>query len=312
MKKVAVFLILLTVWCSGCVRDDLADCPPLQITVEVTDKNYQNIAEAEAQGVDVRKAEDLPFSSYVNSLYYVITDAEGKVVKEQANYRIENDEKAQVITLPADLPYGKYTVTVWGNLKNSPASPDDYRSLELEGAAAAGADVYTMSETFDYQYGNEQHMLGLKRTKGKLIIQAVGFPPHIDFVKQKAVGLLQRVDSELAYEGKGEVTSAAAWTLPDAHIMHTPYAPSVEEDGSQLKVIFYDEDAHPGEAEAPMDMETVEEATESRIPSKTVKVNFARNTITLLKYDYSQLEPSMDIWVLVDGRWEVAHTMEID
>ena len=57
MKKVAVFLILLTVWCSGCVRDDLAECPPLQIMVEVIDKNYENIADAEALGMDVRKAE---------------------------------------------------------------------------------------------------------------------------------------------------------------------------------------------------------------------------------------------------------------
>ena len=56
MKKVAVFLILLTVWCSGCVRDDLADCSPLQIMVEVIDKNYENIADAEALGMDVRKA----------------------------------------------------------------------------------------------------------------------------------------------------------------------------------------------------------------------------------------------------------------
>ena len=50
MKKVTVFLIFLTVWCSGCVRDDLAECPPLQIMVEVIDKNYENIADAEALG----------------------------------------------------------------------------------------------------------------------------------------------------------------------------------------------------------------------------------------------------------------------
>lgn len=199
-----------------------------------------------------------------------------------------------------------------GNLKNSPASPDDFRSLELEGVAAAGADVYLVCDTLDYQYGSEQYKVGLKRTKGKLIIKAEGFPAHVDYVKQKAVGLKQRVNLEFEYAGVGEVTSAAAWTLPDAHIMHTPYAPSVDADGSQLKVVFYDEDVHPGEAEAPLDMETTEKATESRIPAKTVKVNFARNTITLLRYDYGQLEPTMDIWVLVDGRWEMAHTMEID
>lgn len=312
MKKVAVFLILLTVWCSGCVRDDLADCPPLQIMVEVIDKNYENIADAEALGMDVRKAEDLPFRSYVNSLYYVITDAEEKVVKEQAYFRVENEDKEQFITLPSDLPYGKYAVTVWGNLSTTPVSPDDYRSLTLEGTAAAAADVYLATASLDYQYGNELHKLGLKRTKGKLVIKGEGFPSHIDYVKQKAVGLSQRVNRDFSYTGVEDKTSSAAWTSFENHLLHTVYAPTSDGQISKLKAVFYDQDVHSGEIDAPLDMDAIEEATDTRIPAKAVEVGFSRNTITLLKYAYDQLESSMKIWVFVNGRWEVAHTMEID
>ncbi len=350
---------LLTVWCSGCVRDDLADCPPLQIMVEVIDKNYENIADAEALGMDVRKAEDLPFRSYVNSLYYVITDAEEKVVKEQAYFRVENEDKEQFITLPSDLPYGKYAVTVWGNLSTTPVSPDDYRSLTLEGTAAAAADVYFITlpsdlpygkyavtvwgnlsttpvspddyrsltlegtaaaaadvylatASLDYQYGNELHKLGLKRTKGKLVIKGEGFPSHIDYVKQKAVGLSQRVSRDFSYTGVEDKTSSAAWTSFENHLLHTVYAPTSDGQISKLKAVFYDQDVHPGEIDAPLDMDAIEEATDTRIPAKAVEVGFSRNTITLLKYAYDQLESSMKIWVFVNGRWEVAHTMEID
>lgn len=46
------------------------------------------------------------------------------MVAERRNIAVDNDDKAQTITMPASLPYGKYTITVWGNMDNEESLGD--------------------------------------------------------------------------------------------------------------------------------------------------------------------------------------------
>ena len=84
-----------------------------------------------------KKADDLPFREYVSTLYYIVRDEQGNTVAERANSEVTGDAKEEVIELPADLPYGKYHVTVWEPESEEPLG-DDLTAAELEHADAAG------------------------------------------------------------------------------------------------------------------------------------------------------------------------------
>ena len=108
-----VFLgLVMALGLGACVREKLPDCPPMQVTLTVKDKNYFNIDDAVKLGLAERKADDLPFRDYIHTLYYVVHDAEGRVVAEQKNTEVTGDAQTQVVSLPVELPYGTYTVTV--------------------------------------------------------------------------------------------------------------------------------------------------------------------------------------------------------
>lgn len=157
-KGIKILYVLPVAVCllwSSCIRDSIPPCPPLQVTLTVKDKNYFNIDDAVKLGLMERKAENLPFRDYVSTLYYIVHDAEGKVVAEQKNTLVDNDDQTQLITLPESLPYGKYTLTVWGNMKSDEPLGEDATTAEMEAVGAAANDIYLASATFDYRYGNE-------------------------------------------------------------------------------------------------------------------------------------------------------------
>ena len=70
MEKFAkiFFLALCMVAMAGCIRDKIEPCPPLTVTLEVTDKNWFNIDEVAAEGLAEPMDENLPFREFVQSL----------------------------------------------------------------------------------------------------------------------------------------------------------------------------------------------------------------------------------------------------
>ena len=111
------------------------------------------------------------------------------MVAERRNIAVDNDDKAQTITMPASLPYGKYTITVWGNMDNEESLGDGSTDADMEASGTATNDIYLASGTFDYRYGNEAHTIGLERTKGNLLIKAEGLPDNIDFSTKNIDGV---------------------------------------------------------------------------------------------------------------------------
>ena len=73
MKRRLIYLMLpLLAWgltLTSCIRDEIAECPPMRITVSVKDKNYFNVDEVAAKGLIEKMDEDLPFRDYVRTLY---------------------------------------------------------------------------------------------------------------------------------------------------------------------------------------------------------------------------------------------------
>ena len=310
-KGIKILYVLPVAVCllwSSCIRDSIPPCPPLQVTLTVKDKNYFNIDDAVKLGLMERKAENLPFRDYVSTLYYIVHDAEGKVVAEQKNTLVDNDDQTQLITLPESLPYGKYTLTVWGNMKSDEPLGEDATTAEMEAVGAAANDIYLASATFDYRYGNEKHTLAMERTKGDLLIKAEGIPDNIDFSTKDIQDIYNFVDNGFQYSTLTDIHTELDWQDIRSEIKsETLMCPSPSYEGSTLSVMFIDKSAAGSLGSA---------AYYPTLEPQDINITMGRNEITILKYVYvdegGSGEGDFEIYLRVNDNWELLHDMELD
>lgn len=310
-KGIKILYVLPVAVCllwSSCIRDSIPPCPPLQVTLTVKDKNYFNIDDAVKLGLMERKAENLPFRDYVSTLYYIVHDAEGKVVAEQKNTLVDNDDQTQIITLPESLPYGKYTLTVWGNMKSDEPLGEDATTAEMEAVGAAANDIYLASATFDYRYGNEEHLLAMERTKGDLLIKAEGIPDNIDFSTKDIQDIYNFVDNGFQYSTLTDIHTELDWQEIRSEIKsETLMCPSPSYEGSTLSVMFIDKSAAGTQGRA---------TYHPTLEPQDVNITMGRNEITILKYVYvdegGSGEGDFEIYLRVNDNWELLHGMELD
>lgn len=297
--------LMLAAGLGACVREKLPDCPPLQVTLTVKDKNYFNIDDAVKLGLAERKAEDLPFRDYVHALYYVVYDAEGNVVVEQKNTEVTGDDQTQLISLPVSLPYGVYTVTVWGNMDSEVPLGDDPFTGDMEVEGAAANDIFLACGTFDYQYGKEAFSLGLERTKGNLLIKAEGIPDNIDFSTKNVQDVYATVDAAFNYSGLTDIHTEQEWEEKNEIKTQTLMCPSPSYEGTTLEVSF-------------IDISAVQQAGSRAgegspvLEPEDVHITIGRNEITILKYVYDTAEDGFNIFLRVNDRWEQIHSMVVD
>ena len=310
-KGIKILYVLPVAVCllwSSCIRDSIPPCPPLQVTLTVKDKNYFNIDDAVKLGLMERKAENLPFRDYVSTLYYIVHDAEGKVVAEQKNTLVDNDDQTQLVTLPESLPYGKYTLTVWGNMKSDEPLGEDATTAEMEAVGAAANDIYLASATFDYRYGNEEHLLAMERTKGNLLIKAEGIPDNIDFSTKDIQDIYNFVDNGFQYSTLTDIHTELDWQEIRSEIKsETLMCPSPSYEGSTLSVMFIDKSAAGTQGRA---------TYHPTLEPQDVNITMGRNEITILKYVYvdegGSGEGDFEIYLRVNDNWELLHGMELD
>lgn len=346
MKRAFAYLLLPVLAFTSCIRDEIAECPPMQITVAVKDKNYFNIDDVAAKGLIEKKDENLPFREYVSTLYYIVHDEAGNTVAEQHTYEVTGDAKEEVINLPSDLPYGKYRVTVWGNMKSDRPLGDNPADAELESSDAANNDVYLADTEVDFRLGSEHHTVELERTKGRLIIKAEGLPDYISFSEKTVFDVYSVITSGFDYSRLTDLYSQTRWTQKNEMTTHTLTCPSQQFEKSTLDVAFHDESvARDG-------------GFRSLYPEE-IKITMGRNELTVVKYIFVEEggeepdpdnpdnpdptpdpdpdpdnpdkpdpepepepdpDPSPDpepegkfyIYVLVNDNWEMDHSMEID
>ena len=103
---------------TSCVREDLDQCPPLRINIEVKDKNYFNVDQTVP---DEKRDENQSFRSFVPSLSYRLSrlndDGTQQVIVEEKGFGVEGDGLTYPVSFDPDMPFGKYVFTVWGGMK---------------------------------------------------------------------------------------------------------------------------------------------------------------------------------------------------
>lgn len=286
-----ISLLLSVVVLSSCIRDDIQPCPPLQVMIDIEDKNYSNIDFVEQQtGLDHRIDESMSFRSYIQKLFYALYDLEtGEVVMVRHLHDVKGDAAMATVYLPENLPFGRYGLMVWGNINSEEGILADGRfgTYALHTGGVEGYDVYMTADELLYDEWHYEYVVKLKRLKGKLIMQAEGFPDEIGWSQKVVSNVMGNVDYELHYSESENVVTERAWGKTSSYVSYTCIAPSASESGSNVEAHLYDSP----------DME------QAAIELQPVKATFSRNEITVLRYVYDADTGTTDAFILLDDGW---------
>lgn len=293
MKTTYILPILLSVFISSCVRDEIPDCPPLRVNIAVKDKNYFNVDKVE---LEERLSDDLPFREYVPTLYWVLRDLNtGDIVDESPLITVSGDERTVTPDICPCVPHGKYVLTVWGGLDSRDALDEEMTTLTFHPGNTEGKDVYMTNDTLLYDAWHNDYTVELERTKGKLIIEKVNLPSDISSSEKTVTGLFGEVNSVFRYGGETSVTRRSEFVPAPQVVTKTVLAPSLKEDGSRLSLNFTDN-----------------AAKSSPLIPKTVNITMRRNELTVLRYVWDGEKRDFTIYILVNDNWEVVHNMGLE
>ena len=304
VRKAFLYLLALLVMVpamSSCIRDEIQKCPPLRITLKVKDKNYFNVDAVVNKGLIDRKDENLPFREYISTLFYIVRDEAGNIIEKRDLANVAGDEKEMVIQLPVELPYGKYSITVWGNIKSRAPLDENFSGADLEHADAAKQDVYMASAVLQYEMGSENHIVELERAKGLLIVQAENLPDFIDSSEKTVSNVYRYVAEGFKYDRLTDIYSRTEWNEKNNIVTYSFTGPSKGFESSSLKLQFLNSDCNAG-----LGGDNI-----CSLKPESIGITMIRNSITVVKYVYAD-NNKFDIYVLVNDNWEEVHGLIIE
>lgn len=290
--------VVMPVLLASCIRDRIEPCPPLQVKIAIEDKNYANIDFVEREtGLDYRIDENMSFRSYIQKLFYALYNLDtGELVSVRHLHDVTGDAKMATAYLPDDLPFGRYGLVVWGNILREDGILSNGMYYDLHQGHMEGYDVYMTADELLYDEFHYDYVVGLKRLKGKLLIQAVDFPPEIGWSVKEVSGVMGNVDYGFHYSESETVVTYTEWVgRTSGFVRSTWLAPSTETTGSRINVSLYD---NPDMKIPVMQLEPVQAA-------------ISRNEITVLRYVYDKFTGNVNIYILMDDGWDEIHNLEI-
>lgn len=291
--KSILLILLLAPALTSCIRDEIEDCPPLQVNIAVKDKNYFNVDKVD---MEERRSDDLAFREYVPTLFYMLRDAKtGEVMEEQGVFRVEGEGKTFQVEFCPCLPHGTYVLTVWGGMKDMTSLSEDRTALALHPEHAEGDDIYLVNDTLVYDAYRYDYTVEMERTKGKLIVEAEELEQGLEHSTMKADHIYERVDSGFSYSSDTYASMQYDWT--GQHVLtKTVLAPSLKRNGSTLSLQFYDS----------------AQRLNSVLSPKDVRITMHRNELTVLRYVWNEEKADFEVYMLVNDNWEMVHGMEIE
>lgn len=283
--------------CTSCIREDLDQCPPLNVNIEVKDKNYANVEQVD---IEEKVDENQPFGYFVPTLYYRLSrlnaDGTKQLVTEKGMFAVEGDETTYPVSFDPDLPFGKYIFTVWGGIPDMNEFNADRTELSFHPDHAQGSDVYLANDTLNYDVDHHDFTSQLRRTKGKLIIYAEDLPSRIKYTGKTVDGLYKKVDANFIYDEETSVKTHQERRGIGNIITETYLTPSVAHGETTVDTQFYDDGdlTHPDNSPDDVD------------------ITMRRNELTILKYVYDAGKDKFYIYIRVNNNWEAVHTMDLE
>lgn len=299
--KVIIYGMALAMSFTSCVREDLDQCPPLRINIDVKDKNYFNVDQTEPEE---KRDENQSFRSFVPSLSYRLSrlndDGTQQVIVEEKSFGVEGDGLTYPVSFDPDMPFGKYVFTVWGGMKTRGELNLDKNELLLHPEHSQGDDVYQVCDTLVYDENHYCYTSEMERTKGKLVIWTENLPAGYHLMNTEVSQLYGIVNPSFLYSEETSVfheseIEAGAKTKTSIFL-----APSFQKDESVVDVNFY---KNSGEGAG---------SSSSVLTPDDVKVSMERNKITVLKYVYDSDRNRFTIYMKVNDNWEEIHGMILD
>lgn len=293
MNKTSLLLLWLTLpllLLTGCIRDDIASCPPLSLHVGIKDFNYSNAASFSQEQI---RRTDGPLSDYVSTLSWRITDVKtGRVVAERAAYEAPASSQRADITLPDSLPFGRYAVSVWGSM------PEGLHFPEFTNLDDSQEDPYLVHDTLTYDAFHADHTLLLRRIKSKLNIEVEGLPEKwgASSSSKQETGLYEECDDRFTYDGEMLMGNRTRFPGQTDVETSTILPPSTGYNRTRVTVHIYDENGQ----------------VIPQLDPQPITTTLYRNTITAIRYVYVIEKQSYDVYVRINDDWEVITNMNIE
>lgn len=300
MKKnifnIALLLSVLSL-AASCIRDQLDECPTMHLRIAVKDKNYFNVDKVDLEN---HKSEDLPFREYVPTLHYSITDLKTHETVVHSDFiTVQGDENEYSIDLPESLPFGTYSIQVWGGMGSLDPLDDDHTTIAFHPQHSQGRDVYMTCDTIVYSPSSYDDTIWLERTKGKLIIELENLPVGFEYSRKTVSGLYKGVDSDFAYADETYVQTDTHWT-GDHAVTKTFLTPTTDGTPSYVHMVIHDGSL--------LD----DEMRNNTLNPYDVNLTVNRNELTVVRYVWDEDKGDFLIYVLVGDYWENVHGMHID
>ena len=293
-KRIGYYLLLAPLLISSCIRDDYQPCPPLQVQLTVTDKNYFNVNSAPQESP---KSETLAFSAYIPTLYYALRDATtGNIIEEQGVFNVTGSEQTLPLTFCECLPFGKYVLTVWGGLPDNTSLTDNSLTSILHKNALEGNDTYLVHDTLVYDAQHYTYKLGMQRATGKLIIDVTNLPASVRYDNKNISNIFERVNYQFGYQSPITVNKPDTWASTEEVVLRTILAPSTGNLSSLLHIDFYDNPSLANPTLTPQD----------------VYITMKRNELTILKYVYDEEAQDFNIYLWLNDSWDVIYNLDIN
>lgn len=283
-----VLMIFLLVLSGSCIRDKDSECisEEYMVRVFIEDKNYWNV---DAVDPDDKMDETMPFGRFIETLHYTLQDvATGAMVRE-AELVSKTDMGDDYEIGLRDIPYGRYKLTVWGNvISDLPLGVLHKDNMEEP-------DLYLASSTVDVSSAFQTTDIMLDRVKGMLLVRLTNFPSYISTVNSNITNVFESVNADFVYVGNASVLKE---TSLQEEIKAT-LAPSVAEGASKLKLELFTNNT------------TVTRA-DPAVTLPEIDLTIRRNEITVISVDYNIAVGKWEIWTYIDGRWTKIHSLDIE